>query len=297
MSLLASPLLPSLRSAAVARLRATGSVFAEDEADLLLAAAGTPAALDAMVERRAAGLPLELVLGWAEFCGLRVTVSPGVFVPRRRTEFLARQAIALATAARTAARGGRTGAVTEAVRPVVVDLCCGSGAVGAALAAAVPGVELYAADIDPAAVRCARRNIPGTVGEVSEGDLYEGLPAAVRGRIDVLVANVPYVPTRQVGLLPPEARDHEPLVALDGGADGLDILRRVTAAAPQWLAPGGHLLVETSERQAASAAEVFRRSGLTPRVVTSEEEYATIVIGGESAVPGSAAPGRSGPRG
>ncbi|MFI8998996.1 putative protein N(5)-glutamine methyltransferase [Streptomyces sp. NPDC053542] len=299
MSLLASPLLPSLRSAAVARLRATGSVFAEDEADLLLAAAGTPAALDAMVERRAAGLPLELVLGWAEFCGLRVTVTPGVFVPRRRTEFLARQAIALATAAGTAARGAGPGAGPEAarpaVRPVVVDLCCGSGAVGAALAAAVPapGVELYAADIDPAAVRCARRNIPGAVGEVSEGDLYEALPAAVRGRIDVLVANVPYVPTQQVGLLPPEARDHEPLVALDGGADGLDILRRVTAAAPQWLAPGGHLLVETSERQAASAAEVFRRSGLTPRVVTSEEEYATVVIGSV----GSTASDGSGPRG
>ncbi|MER7398907.1 putative protein N(5)-glutamine methyltransferase [Streptomyces sp. NPDC000151] len=281
MSLFASSLLPSLRSAAVARLRATGSVFAEDEADLLLAAAGTPAALDAMVARRAAGLPLELVLGWAEFCGLRVAVAPGVFVPRRRTEFLARQAIALATAGRTAARGAEPAAAPEAVRPVVVDLCCGSGAVGAALAAAVPapGVELYAADIHPAAVRCARRNIPGTVGEVSEGDLYEALPAAVRGRIDVLVANVPYVPTHQVGLLPPEARDHEPLVALDGGADGLDVLRRVTAAAPQWLAPGGHLLVETSERQAATATEVFRRSGLTPRVVTSEEEYATVVIG------------------
>ncbi|MBZ4017859.1 putative protein N(5)-glutamine methyltransferase [Streptomyces purpurogeneiscleroticus] len=292
MSLLASSLLPSLRSAAVARLRATGSVFAEDEADLLLAAAGDPAALDVMVARRAAGLPLELVLGWAEFCGLRVVVAPGVFVPRRRTEFLARQAIALATAA--------------VRRPVVVDLCCGSGAVGAALAAAVPapGVELYAADIDPAAVRCARRNIPAAVGEVSEGDLYEALPAAVRGRIDVLVANVPYVPTQQVGLLPPEARDHEPLVALDGGADGLDILRRVTAAAPQWLAPGGHLLVETSERQAVSAAEVFRRSGLTPRVVTSEEEYATVVIGsvgrgesGSKSASGSAGPGRSGPRG
>ncbi|WP_030257738.1 putative protein N(5)-glutamine methyltransferase [Streptomyces violens] len=287
MSLLASPLLSSLRAAAVARLRATGSVFAEDEADLLLAAAGTPAALDAMVARRAAGLPLELVVGWAEFCGLRVAVAPGVFVPRRRTEFLARQAITLATVARTTARGAGT-EEPEAVRPVVVDLCCGSGAVGAALAAAVPapGVELYAADIDPAAVRCARRNIPTTVGEVSEGDLYEALPAAVRGRIDVLVANVPYVPTQQVGLLPPEARDHEPLVALDGGADGLDILRRVTAAAPQWLAPGGHLLVETSERQAASAAEVFRRSGLTPRVVTSEEEYATVVIGSESAARG-----------
>ncbi|MEV0599977.1 putative protein N(5)-glutamine methyltransferase [Streptomyces sp. NPDC050315] len=294
MSLLASPLLPSLRSAAIARLRTTGSVFAEDEADLLLAAAGTPDVLDAMVERRAAGLPLELVLGWAEFCGLRVAVAPGVFVPRRRTEFLARQASTLIAAAATARAG----------RPVVADLCCGSGAVGAALAAAAPapGIELYAADIDPAAVRCARRNIPRTVGEVSEGDLYEGLPTAVRGRIDVLVANVPYVPTHQVGLLPPEARDHEPLVALDGGTDGLDILRRVTAEAPQWLTPGGHLLIETSERQAASAAEAFRHSGLTPRVVTSEEEYATVVIGSADSARGigcseSATPGHPDPRG
>ncbi|MGI5472669.1 putative protein N(5)-glutamine methyltransferase [Streptomyces sp. CA-132043] len=259
----------SLRSAAVSRLRETGSVFAEDEADLLLATAATPADLDAMVERRAAGLPLEQVLGWAEFCGLRVAVAPGVFVPRRRTEFLAERAVALAAAAPPGARA------------VVADLCCGSGAVGAALAAAVPapGVELYAADIDPAAVRCARRNIPRTVGTVSEGDLYDALPDTVRGRIDVLVANVPYVPTDEVGLLPPEARDHEPLVALDGGADGLDILRRVTAGAPGWLAPGGHLLVETSARQAASAAGVFRRSGLAPQVVTSAEQYATVVIG------------------
>ncbi|WP_030613470.1 putative protein N(5)-glutamine methyltransferase [Streptomyces sclerotialus] len=274
MSLPASPRIRSLRSAAVSRLRETGSVFAEDEADLLLATAGSPAQLDAMVERRAAGLPLEQVLGWAEFCGLRVTVAPGVFVPRRRTEFLAGQAVALATAA-------LADTAAPATRPLVVDLCCGSGAVGAALAAAVPdpGVELYAADIDPAAVRCARRNIPRTVGEVHEGDLFEALPETVRGRIDVLVANVPYVPTDEVGLLPPEAREHEPLAALDGGADGLDILRRVTAAAPYWLAPGGHLLVETSERQAPSAAEVFRRSGLAPRVVSSEEEYATVIIG------------------
>ncbi|POX38024.1 putative protein N(5)-glutamine methyltransferase [Streptomyces sp. Ru73] len=270
MSHLASPRITTLRSAAVSRLRATGSVFAEDEADLLLSHAATPADLEALVERRAAGLPLEQVLGWAEFSGLRVAVAPGVFVPRRRTEFLAGQAAALVTAASAGA-----------ARPVVVDLCCGSGAVGAALAAAAPdpGIELHAADIDPAAVRCARRNIPRTVGEVHEGDLYDALPVSVRGRIAVLVANVPYVPTDEVGLLPPEARDHEPLAALDGGADGLDILRRVTAAAPRWLAPGGHLLVETSARQAAPAAEAFRRGGLIPRVVTSEEQYATVIIG------------------
>lgn len=103
--------------------------------------------------------------------------------------------------------------------------------------------------------------------------------ATLRGRIDVLVANTPYVPTDELQLLPSEARIHEPRVALDGGTDGLDVQRRVTAAAPDWLAPGGRLLVETSERQAPRAVEVFRRAGLIPRVVESEEWYATVVIG------------------
>ncbi|MGW1077845.1 putative protein N(5)-glutamine methyltransferase [Streptomyces sp. NPDC002537] len=252
----------SSRASVVTRLRAAGCVFAEDEAELLLSTARTPDDLDAMVERRAAGLPLEHVLGWAEFHGLRIAVDPGVFVPRRRTEHLVDRAAALATGP----------------APVVVDLCCGSGAVGAALAAAVAGIELYAADIDPAAVRCARRNI-GEAGRVYEGDLYEPLPAALRGRVDVLVANAPYVPTDAIGLLPPEARDHEPQVALDGGSDGLDIQRRVAAAARRWLAPGGHLLVETSERQAPCTVAAFTGAGLATRVTTCDDLYATVVIG------------------
>ncbi|HUZ39180.1 MAG TPA: putative protein N(5)-glutamine methyltransferase, partial [Streptosporangiaceae bacterium] len=230
-------------SGIVARLRAAGCVFAEDEARLLVSAAGTPAELDAMVDRRVAGLPIEHVVGWAEFCGLRIAVDPGVFVPRRRTEFLVREAAALT---RRAPDGPAT---------VVVDLCCGSGAVGVALAAALGRVELHAADLDPAAVRCARRNVGAAGGQVYEGDLFEPLPAALRGRVDVLAANVPYVPAEEVALLPPEARMHEPRVALDGGEDGLDVLRRVAAEAPRWLAPGGCMLTETSERQAALAAE------------------------------------------
>jgi release factor glutamine methyltransferase len=218
------------------------------------------------------------VLGWAEFCGLRVAVDPGVFIPRRRTEFLVRQATALARRAAGPAHAGAAGPTRP--RPVVVlDLCCGSGAVGAALAAAVDRVELHAADIDPAAVRCARRNVATAGGQVYQGDLYAPLPGRLRGRIDILAANVPYVPTGEVGLLPPEARSHEPRVALDGGADGLDVLRRVTAAAPQWLAPGGHLLVEASERQAQQAAEAFARHGLVPRVVHSSALNTTVVIG------------------
>jgi len=206
-----------------------------------------------------AGLPLEQVLGWAEFCGLRIAVDPGVFVPRRRTEFLVREAVTLAPP-----------------HAIVVDLCCGAGAIGAALAAAVDQAEVHAVDIDPAAVSCARRNVPG---HVYQGDLYQPLPASLRGRVGLVVANVPYVPTGEIGFLPPEARAHEPLVALDGGPDGLDVLRRVAAGAPWWLAPGGHLLIETSTRQVSLASEAFADSGLSVRVATCDELNATVVIG------------------
>jgi release factor glutamine methyltransferase len=262
------------RSAIVTRLRAAGCVFAEDEARLLMSAARTPAALAAMVDRRAAGQPLEQILGWAEFCGLRIAIDPGVFIPRRRTEFLVRRAAALVRLA-----AGPVGADPARPPAVIVDLCCGSGAVGAALAAALGRVELYAVDVDPAAVRCARRNVASAGGQVYQGDLYGPLPPRLQGHVDVLAANVPYVPTEEVGLLPPEARDHEPRVALDGGADGLDVLRRVTAAAPGWLAPGGHLLFETSERQAPQAAAAAARAGLTPRVARSGRLNATVIIG------------------
>ena len=162
---------------------------------------------------------------------------------------------------------------------VIVDLCCGAGAIGAALAATVDRAEVHAADIDPAAVRCARRNLPGPGEHVYQGDLYEPLPAALRGRVGVLVANVPYVPTEEIGFLPPEARAHEPRAALDGGADGLDVLRRVAAGAPEWLRPGGHLLIETSESQAPSAQTAFAASGLTAWVASSDDLDATVVIG------------------
>ena len=258
-----------------------------------MSAAGTSAELDALVSRRAAGEPLEQVIGWAEFCGLRITVAPGVFVPRRRTEFLVRQAALLL-------RGGETlippRPPREAMTPpgaVIVDLCCGTGALGLAVARGLshghgesrPGghpdprehTEVYAADVDPAAVRCARQNLPA--GHVYEGDLYGPLPAGLRGRVQVLAANVPYVPAGEIRYLPPEARVHEPSAALDGGQDGLDVLRLVAAGAPAWLAPGGHLLSETSERQAPLAEGVLAAAGLTARVVSSGDLGATVVIG------------------
>jgi release factor glutamine methyltransferase len=162
-----------------------------------------------------------------------------------------------------------------------VDLCCGSGAVGAALASLLDGVKVYAVDVDPAAVACARRNLSD--GHVREGDLYEPLPASLRGRVDILVANAPYVPTEAIGLLPPEARAYEPRVALDGGADGLEVVRRVAADAASWLTPWGHLLVETSADQAPAACEAFVLGGLVPRVARSEELDATVVIGSRPA--------------
>jgi release factor glutamine methyltransferase len=266
---------PCSQSVIVTRLRAAGCVFAEDEGRLLVSAARTPADLDAMVDQRVAGAPLEHVIGWAEFCGLRITVDPGVFVPRRRTEFLVRQAVDLA---RPAASPAGPAPASDHRQVVVVDLCCGSGAVGAALAAALGQIELHATDVDPAAVACARRNVAAAGAQVYEGDLYEPLPATLRGRVDILAANVPYVPTEEIGLLPPEARVHEPRVALDGGADGLDVLRRVSAAAPLWLTPGGRLLFETSKRQAAQAVAAVARDGLIPRVASSDELDATVVI-------------------
>lgn len=245
----------------VARLRAAGCVFAEDEAATLRAAAADGADLAELVDRRLSGEPLEVVVGWANFCGLRVAVARGVFVPRRRSELLAETAIALAGA--------------DAV--VVVDVCCGTGALGAALTAAAQVAELHAVDIDPDAVACARRNLPHA--SVYQGDLFAPLPQRLNSKVDLVLANAPYVPSDAIALMPREARDYEHRVALDGGADGLDLQRAVIAGAPQWLAPGGHLLVETSESQSPVTLALIEAAGLAARLVTDDERGATVAIG------------------
>lgn len=248
--------------AVVARLRAAGCVFAEDEARLLIEATASTSELDELVAKRSEGQPLEYLLGWVEFFGMRISIEPGVFVPRRRTEFLVREAIA---------RAGSDA--------VVLDLCCGCGAIGIAISSAIEGAELYASDIEPAAVRNARRNFELSGGRVFEGDLFDPLPDALRGRVDILTANVPYVPTEAIALLPPEARDHEPGVTLDGGADGLDVLRRVAGEAPIWLATGGLLFVEVGEDQADAASLIFARASLAPSVARSEHFNSVVMIG------------------
>jgi release factor glutamine methyltransferase len=296
---------PALADAIATRLRAAGCVFAEDEARVLLADPVPHDELERRIARRVAGEPLEYLVGWTEFCGLRVTVTPGVFVPRQRTALLVREALRVLPAS---------------AGPVVLDLCCGAGAIGAAILAARPDVALHAADLDPDAVSCARSTLaalgrapadpawagsvstgpvsvgPVSVGPVSAGpasagsasvgpvpavyvgDLYAALPAGLQGGIDLITVNAPYVPTDDIRLMPHEARDYEALAALDGGADGLALHRRVAADARGWLAPGGHVVIETSERQASVTAALFEREGFAAAVVHDEENGGTVVV-------------------
>jgi release factor glutamine methyltransferase len=245
----------------VARLRAAGCVFAEEEAEVLLASAGSRDELERMVSLRAAGRPLEQVVGWAELCGVRVLVEPGVFVPRPRSELLVREAAGLLRA-----------------RCALVDLCCGSAAVGLAVIGDRTDVELHAADVDPVAVACAERNVGG-LGCVHCGDLFDALPGELRGRLDVVVANAPYVPTAELSTLPREARDHEAPIALDGGPDGLDVHRRIATDAPSWLSPDGVLLFEVAVEQAGEAERVLSEAGMGARIAIDWELEVAVAVG------------------
>lgn len=243
----------------VRRLRAAGCVFAESEAALLRASATDVAELARMVDERCSGVPVEHILGWAEFDGGQVAVEPGVFVPRGRTAFLVDLAAAVA-------RPGMA----------VVDLCCGSGAVALALSRRVSGLDLHASDVDDSAVRCARRNLRGRA-HVHQGDLFDALPRRLRGRVDVVVANAPYVPTDDIAMMPAEARDHEPRAALDGGPDGVEVHRRIAAEASRWLTGGGTVLIETSRAQAALTEGAFRDHRFRTRIDRDPDRESTVV--------------------
>ncbi|MDE3724191.1 putative protein N(5)-glutamine methyltransferase [Nocardiopsis sp. N85] len=241
---------PTLADSLTPLSRDAGCVFAEQEAHLIAHHARTPAHAADLAERRAAGTPLEHVLGWARLRGVTVRVDPGVFLPRPRSALLADLAVGL---------------LPE--RGVAVDLCCGSGILAAILIAARPHARVHAVDLDPNAVACARRNLPAH--RVHHGDLCAALPPRLRGRVDVLVANVPHVPTDRLRLLPAEARLYEAPLALDGGPDGLDVLRRLARQAPGRLAPTGTVLVETAAHQAGTARKVLADAGLRPEVRTA----------------------------
>lgn len=224
----------------VDRLRAAGCVFAEDEARLL----GDD---ETLIARRIAGERLEHVLGWVDFGGVRVAVDPGVFIPRPQTVDLAEQAASL--------------------RPrVALDLFAGSGAIAAVIAARNPGARVIAADLHVS--ECLRHNCD----EVYTSDVDGGIPTELEGRVDVLTANVPYVPTAALQYVP---HDGERVSAIDGGPDGLDWTRRLIACAPRWLRPGGTLLTEL----AASQVPLLPRSRnlSAPQVVPSGRENGVVV--------------------
>jgi release factor glutamine methyltransferase len=174
---------------------------------------------------------------------------------------------------------------------VVLELCCGSGAVAVALlsrlaAAGRPVAELHAVDVDATAVQCAERNLaalPATTRSrlcrVYKGDLYQPLPEQLAGRVDLIVVNPPYVPTAAIRLLPPEARDHEPRHALDGGEQGVDAQRRVAQGAGHWLRAGGQLLLQTSEQQVGLTLELIEAAGLRPARAASVELDAVVAVG------------------
>lgn len=261
------PAVPDL-AALAARLRAAGCVYAEEEAALLLDAVATsrPAAaseLERLVVRREAGEPLEQLLGWAEFDGLRLQLEPGAFVPRARTLLVAREAVRLARRASAPA--------------TVLDLCCGVGAIGAVLQRALPEVRLLAVDLDEAAIAAARRNLEPAGGVVRQGDLFDAVPSGFLGGFDVIAVNAPYVPSAEIAHMPPEAREHEHRLALDGGHDGLALHRRIAVESPRWLRAGGAVVIECGARQAERSAELFARAGFTSEVLADEALDATAV--------------------
>lgn len=243
------------------RLRRAGCVYADEEARILLDRASDPGELELLLQRRVAGVPLEHVVGWAGFDRGRVLVAPSVFVPRRRTELLVDLACEhLPTSA------------------VAVDLCCGSGAIAAAIAARRPDAEIHATDLDPDAVACARRNLSGPGCHVWQGDLFDGLPSSLLGRVSVVVANAPYVPTNGLGLMPGEARRYEKPLSLDGGPDGLDPHRRIIGDLRRWLAPRGTFIVEVGRHQTAPLQGLLRRRGFRAHLAEDEHRDATALV-------------------
>jgi release factor glutamine methyltransferase len=247
---------------ATAELAAAGCVSARAEARWLLEEAPGQAELRAMVDRRVAGEPLQYVIGWAPFGPLKIRVGPGVFVPRPETESLADRAASHLRAAGSGPGNGKGMPLSMGPPRVAVDLCTGSGAIACFLAAEVPGARVLATELDPAALVWAGVNTASWGVELFAGDLDQPLPAELAGRVDVLCANVPYVPTGAIATLPRDVRDHESRLALDGGPDGLDVLRRLAPRATHWLAPGGRLLCEIGEDQAGAAMALLVAAGL-----------------------------------
>lgn len=243
------------RSQGIRRLTKAGCVAAAEEADLLIGRAVDATALDVSLSRRESGEPLAWIIGTIDFCGTPIRVDSGVYVPRTQSEELARRAARrVADAAATRGRPARA-----------LDLCTGSGAVAAHLSEVVPTATVIGVDVDVRAVACARRNgVTAICGD---------LTAPLRGdAFDVVTAVAPYVPTDVLGLLPTDVRRHEPRHALDGGTDGLELVRRVVADAARVLRPGGWLLVEVGGDQDVLLSPDLSAAGFDPPTTWHDEE-------------------------
>jgi release factor glutamine methyltransferase len=233
-------------------LARAGFVAPEAEADALIAASsGGTRPVDELLTRRLAGEPLAWVTGSVLFCGLVVQVDRGVFVPRLHTEALARRAAALLPD-----------------DGIALDLCAGSGAVAMVMSAARPAATVVATDIDPVAVACARRN--GI--EALEGDLDEPVPPSIRGRVDVMTAVVPFVPTEELHLLPRDVLAYEPRLALDGGPGGTALLMRAVEAAGRLLRAGGTVLLELGGDQAVVVGRGLTQAGFESVRVLQDDD-------------------------
>jgi release factor glutamine methyltransferase len=210
---------------------------------------GQAAAYDALVARRAAREPLQHLTGTAAFRYLELAVGPGVFVPRPETELLAGWAVEQAQRL-----------VDDGRAPVVVDLCTGSGAVALAVATEVPVAEVHAVELGDDAVAWAARNLSGSGVDLRHGDMADAFPE-LDGSVDVVVCNPPYIPLEAYESVAPEARDHDPELALFSGADGLDAVRVVERVAARLLRPGGVVGVEHADVQGTSAPAVLVATG------------------------------------
>ena len=242
---------PVTALALVRRLRAAGCVFAEREAALIAATFLDPGARENATVRRERGEPLEHVLGVADFAGVTVSLGPGCFVPRAR-------AVALVDAAELEAPGSAC---------IALDLGCGCGAIAAALKQRHPSWKVLATDVDESALAWARRNAERFGFTVQAGSWFSAVPPSLHGRLDVVVAHLPYVPTAEIALLPRDFRDHEPVRTVDGGVDGLDPLRAVVAQVRDWLSPDGVLLSQLTHEQHPTAVDLAATAGLTATTV------------------------------
>ena len=202
------------------------------------------ARLDAMLERRVDGEPVQYILGSADFMGLRFYVAPGVLIPRQDTETLAEAALV----ALRAMPGS----------PAVLDLCAGSGCIGLSLASLAPDARVTLADISREALEIARRNEKalGVRAELRHGDLYDAVGQA---RFDLIVSNPPYIPSGELATLQREVR-FEPKLALDGGSDGLDFYRGIAAGASKHLNPDGAIYLEVGIGEAPAVLDLLRRA-------------------------------------